>query len=74
MTESLFAILLKMLPIHVPDVIHNVMIWCLQGKLVNSTRDWTEQETLLLLEVSLTGHWRGRKPVKYGWPIVGHKH
>lgn len=27
---------------------------CLQAKAPTSTREWTEQETLLLLEVSLT--------------------
>lgn len=31
-----------------------------QGKATNSTRDWTEQETLLLLEVSVTRPGRER--------------
>lgn len=36
----------------------------LQGKAVNSTREWTEQETLLLLEVRPTGQKR-RDLLKY---------
>lgn len=55
MTESFLPLML--------EAVGKTLITCPQGKAVTITREWTEQETLLLLEV------RGKKPVQIFWIV-----